>query len=502
MAKQALLIFTLIACLLMLVHGNRTVFNGDEGILLEPAQRISQGARPFLDFYCHMGPGSYWWQAIVFSTLGVSMLSARLLTILDFSALSALLFWLVAKYGSRRAAWITLALFIVLQTADVTVLNAQHRWDSGALTFGALAAVIVAESKPRLGALAGVLTAMAVISTPSIALFAVVTVAWLFLERRTAVLGWFLGGAAATAAAVTGFMAFTQTLMPFIRQMFWLRSNYSEVNIVGYGAVIGGYNNLFKDVSGVALVMQCGIVFCLILPATLPIAAALGWGVQLLRNQVEKSERGTFLYLLACMGALLISALPRPDVMHLTFVAALAYALVAIWIARWLSVGQSALLISAVSVFSSFFLLHTILDWRATSTIQSPVGALRVPSQSEQQITQLLTMVQPNQSLYVHPYMPVFYFLTQARNPTQFSFLAPGMMTAIEERSALGDLSARPPEWILFLPLSREEYLRVFPHATKLNERFEGIESWMNQNYKPAQPAVTIAGYSLLRRAR
>ena len=75
-------------------------------------------------------------------------------------------------------------------------------------------------------------------------------------------------------------------------------------------------------------------------------------------------------------------------------------------------------------------------------------------------------------------------------------------MTAIEERSALGDLSARPPEWILFLPLSREEYLRVFPHATKLNERFEGIESWMNQNYKPAQPAVTIAGYSLLRRAR
>ena len=32
----------------------------------------------------------------------------------------------------------------------------------------------------------------------------------------------------------------------------------------------------------------------------------------------------------------------------------------------------------------------------------------------------LLEQVRPGQSLFVHPYMPILYFVTQARNPTRY----------------------------------------------------------------------------------
>src|SRR5260370_11907597 len=94
--------------------------------------------------------------------------------------------------------------------------------------------------------------------------------------------------------------------------------------------------------------------------------------------------------------------------------------------------------------------------------------------------------------------MALNYFLTQAKNPTRFSFLAPGMMTDREELEALSQLRAQPPEWLLYMQLSREEFLRVFPHGSTLNWRFETLEDWFQKNYRPTD--VTVQGYALWQR--
>jgi hypothetical protein len=73
--------------------------------------------------------------------------------------------------------------------------------------------------------------------------------------------------------------------------------------------------------------------------------------------------------------------------------------------------------------------------------------------------------VHPGASLFVYPYLPIAYFLTQARNPTRYAYLNPGMMTHADEAAVLAQLQADPPEWLLYLRLSREEFLRVFPHG-------------------------------------
>jgi hypothetical protein len=97
--------------------------------------------------------------------------------------------------------------------------------------------------------------------------------------------------------------------------------------------------------------------------------------------------------------------------------------------------------------------------------------------------------------------MPLQYFLTQAKNPTRFSFLAPGMMTKQEESIALAELQSNPPTWLAYLTLPREEFLRVFPHASNLDWRFNTLENWLQENYQLVEnPPVTVFGYQLWRR--
>ena len=94
------------------------------------------------------------------------------------------------------------------------------------------------------------------------------------------------------------------------------------------------------------------------------------------------------------------------------------------------------------------------------------------------------------------------YFLTQARNPTEFSFFSPGMATKREALAALTELQARPPEWVLFMKISREEFLRVVPNGVSAEWRYEALEDWLQQNYLPLQDSsVVVYGYELRRRA-
>ena len=90
------------------------------------------------------------------------------------------------------------------------------------------------------------------------------------------------------------------------------------------------------------------------------------------------------------------------------------------------------------------------------------------------------------------------HFLTQAKNPTRYSYLAPGMMAAREEQETLTALEHRPPDWILYLPLTRDEFLRIFPNATGLDSRFTKIEQWIEGNYAPT--GVAVGGYQLRQR--
>jgi hypothetical protein len=498
----AAIIFLLLTALLLAFHANRFLLTNDEGILLIPAQQILHGSRPYVDFFGYMSPGSYWLQALVFKLAGVSLWTGRLIVILDFALQAAMLFWLTAKLAARSVGIAVAIAFIGLQIADPTFLTAQHRWDSATLAMAGLClALYTLDSKKNLlWIFSGALLATAAWCTPSMAVVGAVVAGWLLLSApRRASLIPFLGGVVAITLAAVAALLSTGSLLPFLNQMLWLKHNYGEVNTLPYGAIIGGYRNLMEgSSSGAESAVRMFIIAGLALPAVLPPLVAIVWGVVFWRKKVPATEIPIVQLLLLATVAQVLSVFPRADIMHLAFVAAIPYALLWSGIAKLLSTRFRPVLLCGSVLLALPFASNYFVTLQATAPVSSPIGTLRVPNKTVDDVENLLRTVRPGQTLYVHPYMPIHYYLTQAVNPTRYPYLAPGMMTSAEEKTVLAELQQCPPQWLLYMQLSRNEFLRVFPNAINLNWRFPDIDAWLQQNYKPLEsPKVSLGGYQL-----
>ncbi len=511
--RISLAIFLAVAALLLAVHSHRVVATNDEGIVLDAAQRVAGGERPYVDFWAYMTPGSYWLQALAFHVLGISFFAGRVIVILDFALQCALVFWLTAQLASLRAASVVTFTFLGFQLADPTFLTAQHRWDSSTLALlGISLALAAGSSLASPGTRAwnatgawiatGAVLAYAAWCTPTVGGVLCVLVAWLFWQReKRAAIRPLLGGAAIVFGAGAVWLSATGGLLPLIRQLLWLRTNYL-VNAMPYGSIIGGYRALFADLTGALdLSVRALLVSCIALPAWLPIVALIGWALILWKKKASGPQSAIAILLLAAGTALILGLSPRPDVTHLAFVVALPYVLAGSAISIWLPerggapVGICATLLALVFAANSFNTLT------ATSLVSSPVGELRVENALQPAMATLFSKVRAGDSMFVYPYMPMNYFLTQARNPTEFSFFSPGMATKREEAMALAQLQTHPPEWVLFATLSRKEYLRVVPGGGDTEWRYKGLEEWIQKNYEPLPDAsARLFGYELRRR--
>lgn len=469
------------------MFGNRLILaTNDEGIYLDAAERILHGQKPYVDFFGYMSPGSYWVQALAFRLMGVTQLAGRAPVIFYLALECALIYWLVNRYASRAAGIVTSLFFLAFQTADPSMITAQHRWDSGALALASIAAA----SEARRGWLvvSGVLMVAAALTTPSIAIVGLVTLGWLACpagQRSRA--GWYLIGVAGAGIAAGVALWLDGILRASVQQLGWLSRNYSSVNVMHYGAIIGGYGALFKDSSVGELPVRFCVVFCLALPAVLPVVAIVAGGVWL---------RSVIPYLLVCVVALVASTYPRSDVAHLAYVSALAYAVTGILLYRCLRARPRAWLVVAMAVWAVVFALQAQLPGRFLP-LHTPVGDVRASAAEAPAVTELLARVEPRQSLFVYPYKPLFYFLTQADNPTRYSYLAPGMMTSVDAGIALSELQAHSPDWVLYMNLDRAEFERVFPAGQGLDWHFPQLENWIRAKYR-ATGCPSLGGYVLM----
>jgi len=499
-------IFASVAGLLTVIHGHRLVLDAiDEGIVLDSAQRMAGGAVPYVDFFAYMSPGGYWIQSLVFQLFGISLFTGRIPMIFEVALQCGLVFWLTSRLASRKAGAVAAFLFTGFEIANAGNLIGQHRWDSSALALGALCLMLAGLERPRpavwwLGG--GVAMGMAAWCTPSMAIPIGAVFLWACArkEHRCLVIP-FAAGIGIIGLAGVGILAAQGALGAFLKHLAWLKTNYSVVNVMPYGAVNGGMADLLKGAQGMERAMLLVIVTFMELPAILPVLAVALWLLVWKLGRINKEERGVIALLLLLMIALIATAYPRPDVAHLVFVAAIPYVLTVAAIARLIP-SSAGIWVSVVPcLFSLMFGGTLVREWMDSRTMPSPVGPLQVSRRHVDAMQDLLSTVHPGQGLYVHPYMPVYYFLTQGRNPTRFCYLAPGMMTVNEELETLEGLKANPPQWVLYLQLSREAFLRVFPSGAGVDNRYRTLEQWLEQNYKPLDDKkVNVMGYELWQR--
>ncbi len=481
------------ALLLLWMFGSRLILGtNDEGIYLDAAERILHGQKPYVDFFGYMTPGSFWMQALAFRLLGVTLAAGRVLVILYVALECSLIYWLVERFASRTTAIVTALFFLAFQTADPSMLTAQHRWDSSAMSLASIA--IWVGSHRRWLVVSGFLIGCAALATPSIALVGLVTLAWLLWSGGSRIrAAWYLLGMSLAAAAAGMALWLSGMLPAFLQQLSWLSHNYSSVNVMPYGAIIGGYRALFQGAGPWELPVRLCVVFCLALPAVLPVVAVAGGAVDWFRNREP-----IILYLLLSVSALVASTYPRSDIAHLAYVAALPYAVTGILIYRLLPTRPRAWLTSSIAVWAVVFALQAQLPSHLRP-FHTPVGDVRTSAAEAPVVEDLLSRVRPHQSLFVYPYKPLLYFLTQAENPTRYPYLQPGLMTGDDAALALSELEARPPEWVLYMDLDRAEFDRVFPSGKDLDPHFPQLESWIKANYH-SYGCPPLGGYVLLRR--
>ncbi len=349
----------------------------------------------------------------------------------------------------------------------------------------------------RAAALAGALAVLAAWITPSIALVAVVIIVRLGMERRTRELApSCVGGAAWAALLPAAVLQYRHALIPMIESLYWAATNYSQANRSGYGAVFGGLAGLFAGVVGGQLPARILLLTPFLLPALLPPLMAIAW-LPALRN-----PRRPEVYLLLCGGALVGSAYPRWDLLHLLYVSPLFLVLAAVWLerARW-GMGRAAIFLLLFIPAGAMCARSLMGDDRAIS-LDTAAGRVRVSRDAASPLRMCLANVRAGSSLFVFPYEPVFYFLTGGENPTRYAWLQPGMMSAGDERTALEELTANPPEWVLYRDVAAADYLRIWPGSDPARLRMASIEGWIRANYRRQASAASSDGVRELWRLR
>lgn len=426
------------------IFASRFVLISDEGNCLSIALRVARGEIPYRDFFVYIGPGYPLIGAIPLRLFGERMWAARLPVLIDLSAMTAVVFWLTVRLARETraaifAASIAAFSFLAFLTADASRIGADHRLDASAAAIVAIAlAVSLFDYPSRTRAAAvGALAALAAWITPPLAL---VTLVIAIAARR-----WFwsvVTGAVACSAIFVTWLAAHGALRAAIDGLLWPTRHYSGANRVPYASVTGGYANLFRASGAGEWVVTILLLTCLTLPATLPFLTTVAWGW---RMRLRKEMRSTIVFLIVSMAALILSTYPRPDLNHLTNVAALCYALAAAWIVitvpKRVAFGIAmGLLILAAADYG------LAIQRRATDpSIQTRVGTLRGPREDLDALQFVTGRVGPTDRFFAFPYLPNFYFITGAKNPTRFSWMQPGMFTTDEDSPLKPKWSNRRP---------------------------------------------------------
>ncbi len=436
--KTTTVVFLSMFLLLLVFQSNRVTLTQDEGLTLDPAQRMASGELVYVDFFGYMTPGSYWLQDLMFRLFGFTLWAGRLMVMLDFSVQCALLFWLTARLASSKVAVAVLLAFAGFQISTASFLTAAHRWDSGTLALAGLCLAVhcvhreVTRGTPWIWGASGALLAAAAWCTPSLAVVIAVEGVWLLAApaRRKAAVPFMFGVMGVTALAVAG-LAAIGSLSAFVQQLVWLRQNYAGINVMPYGSMNGGYYSLLKGADGLAgWIVSLAMIVCIALPAILPPIALVAWIAALWRGKVSLRERPELLLLLLRHGQF-----DDPGVsarQHDSFGLRCDFAVrtrggstgayrrplksVRLWRSRRLRLRRSSPRIT---------LSHGMGQVR----FRPPWGACASRTRNLPIFEKLFQEVRPGDGLFVYPYMPIHYFLTQGRNPARFSFLQPGMMT-------------------------------------------------------------------------
>lgn len=482
------LVFTLCASLYLLPFMRLLLQGTDEGLLVSGAVRVARGqvfARVFIEI---VGPGTFYWLGLFFKLFGVTFVATRICLFVSSLGTGLLMYFLARKVCSRYQ--ILPCILLAGTYFGMLWPTISHHVDSNFFALLSVACMVVWQDRRKYGlllaagALAGATTCFL---QPKGVLLFLALLLWLGIQhqRRSAPwssLGMVAGGYLGVIGLTLVYFWSQGALRDLVYANFlWPYRHYGPVNVVPYAqGIIRSYWNPLaiptgdaKWALGVAAILIIPFLLIAAFPALL-LLLAIWHRRTILRPQI-------LLYWL-CGGAIWLSEFHRKDITHLVFGSPLLLILCVFYLQEFR--GKAAdyalqiLTISAVCLATfNFFLVLT------AHPITTRVGIVAV-FKNDPVLTFLDTHTKPGEAIYMYPYSPMYYFLSDTANPTRFSGMMYDYNRASDFQEVVRALDQNRVRYVVWDPgVEEHAYTVTFPTAKRPRADELVIEPYLESHY-------------------
>jgi Dolichyl-phosphate-mannose-protein mannosyltransferase len=458
------------ACLCLWPLRNFVTFDGDEGFTLVGAERILRGQIPYRDFFASYTLGSFYQAAVLFKLFGDSFVVART-ALLAYAGIFAAITYLLARrvYGRSAALFAAALLIFGAMPSSFLVL---HNWDS---TLFAILAIYCAQrlldSPNRIWPLLlGFTAALTLLTEESkgagLLLGLAIAAAALSLVHGNrqfacskniclAALGF-----AIPCLRTLGFFASKHVAAAMLETWLWPLRHYREANRVTYGFPLISAGDLRQMYTSGPWGQRIFIMFfsapLFLIPALALLVVAVTLYAIVLRARTGPSKALDVRVLGGCIffGVFLSTLVGRTDLSHLQFLMPLYLYLVPSLLdikhpgVESLYKARPFLAWLLLFSFAGFGIAELLKAGTATAKFDTRRGMVKTVS-ADEVIRYVQDNVAAGQHLYIHPYQPLYYYMTGTVNPTHFDVLQPGMATADQYQSTVHDLEADQTPYVL-----------------------------------------------------
>ena len=461
----------------------------DEGILIEGAVRVAHGQLYARDFFEIMGPGTFYWLAAFFKVFGVTFLATRICLFVSSLGTGVLIYFLTRRVSERFRS---LPCLLVAGTYFGLVWPAiSHHVDSNFFGLLSVACMVLWHDRRNTllllaaGVLAGITTC---ILQPKGGLLLIAFVAWLAIEcwRKRASLA-SLGLVAASYSSVIGCVVVyfwskgALYDLAFATVLHNLRY-YGPMNVVPYasGMVENYWNHRAIFSPGmywtIPLAAICFVPF--LFTAALP-------GIAIVLAALNRRAMLTPILMLygLCGAALWLSEYHRKDISHLVMGSPLLIILCIHFIAERRSKLAHYTLQALLACAGCLALLNLMLTFYAHPT-QTRVGTIAM-YRVDPVLKYIQDYVKPGERIFIYPFYPIDYFLTETENPTRYTGFAYHYTTIEQFNEAVQSLEQSKTRYVVW---DRTEFDRLgptaFPSLPRTLKSDYIIEPYLESHYK------------------
>jgi hypothetical protein len=447
-----------IACTAPFMHA--VVSLGDEGVLLNGADRILHGETLYRDFFEFLPPGGFLLTAAWFAVAGISLWSSRLLTLLTITGIACLTYFACKEACQRRLYPVLLVVgWLVMTQGHETALS--HHWLTTLLSMttalGALSNSAGTTQRLREPLISGLAGGAAAMMTPTRGALVIIAGLVSFTESRRQLLVFILGTAVAPLAVI-GYLAAQQTLTAaFTDVILFTGARYASIQWVPFGAFAMPHDFPLQYLF--LLTVPLGLLCCVR-------GGPAFWFDRRLRCCIVFGIAG------------FVGIFPRSNTTHMKFAAPLILPLFAYcttyltegWLRRYRDIGIVLIfLVLTVPAVSFGFDAQQALRAPMLHTARGPAAFLNAAGGAEPVIARI-TATDPDERYFFYPYLPMLAFLSGREQISRYDVFTPGYTLPFQYLEACITVM-RSASWVFIDRkwMDSDFLKRVFPALRETN---------------------------------